>query len=170
MKGSRVSVDLHLNESVALTSAAVQFIADRAGIRILHLKGPAAAELLGFRRNSSDVDVLVHPHEWSRLVGVMEAAGFRADQGAALAGRGHSVDLVSPYWGASVDIHHRFPGIGTAAAAAFEELWSRRVAVDLAGVPSPAPGRVAHALLVVLHAARSPMNGEKWREGELSWS
>lgn len=164
-----MSVDLHLKESVALTSAAVQFIADCAGIRILHLKGPAAAELLGLERHSSDVDVLVHPEEWSRLVAALEAVGFTVHQEAVLAGRGHSVDLLSPCWGAGVDVHHRFPGVGAPAAVAFEALWERRTSVCLAGVPCQAPGRVAHALLVVLHSARSPENGQKWAEGELAW-
>lgn len=164
-----MSVELHLKESVALTSAAVQFIADRAGIRILHLKGAAAAELLRLSRHSSDVDILVHPEEWSRLVSVLETVGFMVHQEAVLAGRGHSVDLVSPCWGAGVDVHHRFPGIEAPADVAFEALWARRTPVRLAGSTCQAPERVAHALLLVLHSARSPENGPKWAEGEFAW-
>lgn len=154
---------------VQLTSAAAQWVADAAGIRVLHVKGPAAARVLGLRRESSDVDVLVHPVDWLPYLRALEWAGF-ITQGEAVPTSGHSVDVISPEWSASVDVHHKFPGIERDAGEAFDILWRDRIAIDMAGVPCSTLDRVPHALIIGLHAARSPEASVKWLEADTAWS
>lgn len=155
-------------EGVLLTSAAVQAVADAAGVRVLHLKGPAAAQVLGLTRHSSDVDVLVHPADFAVLTAALLGAGFAPVRPAWAAG-GHSWDLVSDDWPAAVDVHRHFPGIEAAPGPAFETLWAGRAQVTLAGVSCQTPGRVAHTLLIGLHAARSPQGSAKWTEATAAW-
>lgn len=155
-------------EGVRLTSAAAQWVADEVGIRVLHLKGPAAGEVLGYSRESSDVDVLVHPSDWLPYLRAMEKVGFLT-QGDAVPSTGHSVDVISPHWSASVDVHHKFPGIEREAGEAFDILWGHRIALDLAGVTCSTLPKVPHALLIGLHAARSPEESVKWREADTAW-
>ena len=156
-------------ESVVVTSAATQHVAEGVGIRLLHLKGPSAEAVLGLARTYSDVDVLVHPRDWARFLRGMKQAGFEVPHADRVPARGHSVDLLSPHWGASVDVHHRFPGIEIDAGQAFDLLWSERTLVEVGGRPCATPGRVPHAVILGLHAARSPRGGEKWLEGERAW-
>ena len=157
------------HEWVRLTSAAAQWVADSASIRVLHVKGPAAAEVLGLTRESSDVDVLVHPADWLRYLRALERAGFMT-QGDAVPTTGHSVDVISPEWSASVDVHHKFPGIERDAGEAFDILWDQRVPVDLAGAQCLTLPKVPHALIIGLHAARSPEGTVKWSEADAAWS
>lgn len=153
---------------VQLTSAAAQWVADAAGIRVLHVKGPAAAHVLGLRRESSDVDVLVHPADWLPYLRALERAGF-ITHGEEVPTSGHSVDVISPEWSASVDVHHKFPGIERDAGEAFDILWEHHSPVDLAGIRCHTLPKVPHALIIGLHAARSPEGTVKWSEADAAW-
>lgn len=159
-----------MRESVLLTSALIQWVADQAGIRILHVKGPAAENVLDFPRTWSDVDVWVDPARMSDFMAHLEKVGFIAGPKTPNSGWSHSVDMMpGPLWGARADVHRRFPGMAVGDQAAFERLWADRVTLPLAGYPCTTPDRVAHALLIGLHAARSPQGSPKWVEASSAW-
>lgn len=166
MGGAPVS----MRESVLLTSALIQWVADQAGIRILHVKGPAAENVLDFPRTWSDVDVWVDPARMSDFMAHLEKVGFIAGPKTPNSGWSHSVDMMpGPLWGARADVHRRFPGVTIGDQAAFERLWADRGTLSLGGYPCTTPDRVAHALLIGLHAARSPQGSAKWVEASSAW-
>ena len=166
MGGATVS----MRESVLVTSALIQWVADQAGIRILHVKGPAAEIVLDFPRTWSDVDVWVDPARMSDFMAHLEKVGFIAGPKTPNSGWSHSVDMMpGPLWGARADVHRRFPGITVGDQAAFERLWADRGTLSLGGYPCTTPDRVGHALLIGLHAARSPEGSTKWVEATSAW-
>ena len=75
MVTARGSATVSMRESVLLTSALIQWVADQAGIRILHVKGPAAEVVLDCPRTWSDVDVWVDPARMSDFMAHLEKAG-----------------------------------------------------------------------------------------------
>lgn len=170
MQVRNAQADLSRHEAVLVTASLAQWLADEAGIRVLHIKGPAAEYVLGFARTWSDVDVLVDPAEYRRFLGVMRGAGFAKLPGALGSAWGHSQDLLpSAVWGARVDAHWKFPGIGLGPQQAFEVLWRDSQEVVLGGRPCRTPSVVPHALLLGLHAARSRSGSSKWDEADTAW-
>lgn len=158
-------------EGVLLCSALVQWVADQAGIRILHVKGPAAEELLGFARTWSDVDVWVDPRRYKDLLKSLEGVGFSVPPVSPSVVWGHSVDLQpGRLGGARVDLHHRIPGMDRPAQGCFDRVWAERTHLNLAGRVCTTPNRVAHALLLGLHGARSPQGSPKWTEADTAWA
>jgi hypothetical protein len=136
--------------------AAVQTLADRAGIRLLHIKGESVAP--GLRPHGgigSDVDVLIDPARLEALNAELEAHGWALystfEWGSPF---GHAQTYQHPMWG-FLDVHRFFPGIGLAPSAAFEELWSERSAMTFAGVDCPVPDLDAQAVILLLNAARA---------------
>ncbi len=107
-----------------------------ANIDVVAYKGPVfAAQLYGDVgvRTFSDLDVLIHERDVARATQAMLDAGYRA--GRQLAWEGSFERAAS----ASFDVHwsiaertHQFPKTP-------DELLARRVTVDVAGVPMPAP-------------------------------
>ena len=67
----------------------------------------------------------------------------------------HSATLHHPTWG-WLDLHRRYPGLGRAPATAFDTLWATHGVATIAGVPCAVPAPSDQALLLLLHAARSP--------------
>lgn len=137
--------------------AAVQALADGAGLDVLHLKGPAAdASLRAPRGPSSDIDVLVRPSHLDRLLGVLLAHGWSRltsfERGSAFE---HAAVWHHPTWG-SMDLHRRWPGFTVDPETAFERIWGERDARALAGQPVNVPCRAAEALILLLHVARGP--------------
>lgn len=160
-----------LAASVQFAHAAVQVLAEDAGVDALHIKGPAVHEsLLGRRRvtdpdtaevvdepeprHSIDADVLVRPDHVARLIKAMLAHGWTLqvpfESGSSFE---HAATLSHVYLG-HLDLHRSFPGIGLAAAPAFERLWRDRGSTEIAGVACPVPAVDAQRLLLILHAVR----------------
>jgi Uncharacterised nucleotidyltransferase len=134
----------------------VDLVASRSGCRVLHIKGPVAAGQLGLAgRQSGDVDVWVTPDHRAHLIRTLEEVGWTPlDQGRSIKLIEHATVLTHPSWGCAIDLHHRFPGMGIEPQGAFDLLWSAREQVTIAGHDLAAPSLSAHALLILLHAAR----------------
>jgi Uncharacterised nucleotidyltransferase len=150
-------VDVPLPVRVELAHAAVQALAEDAGVDVLHIKGPAVQRgLRGRVTGGSDVDVIVRPSGVDRLVAALTAHGWRVettfDAGSAF---DHAANFFHESWGL-LDVHRHYPGMDRDPAAAFERLWSTHGTVDLAHVPCPVPDPLAQSLVLLLHAARTP--------------
>jgi hypothetical protein len=137
----------------------------RAGVNALVIKGPSTTRWLypDDWRTSVDVDLLVAPAQWDTAVAalgergfVSAQKGFRDDEGAA-----HSLELrrADPDQGEHViDLHRSISGVDAPAAQAFAALWARRVEEQVARVDVWFPDLSSRALILALHAARTPGN------------
>jgi hypothetical protein len=150
------AVAVPLRVRVAVAHAAVQQVADRAGIEVLHIKGPALDPELAFEgREGTDADVLVRRSQAGAFVAALGRSGWqvrsRFENSSAFE---HSATLWHELWG-YVDVHRHFPGIEIPPDDAFERMWRRREARDIAGFACAVPDVATQALVLVLHAARS---------------
>lgn len=140
---------------VDLLHALVAAAAGAASARILVIKGPTLARQdLRPERSSADVDALVHPADLERVLEVLSAWGWHprvADQSLQPP---HSVTLIHAAWGADLDVHRSFPGIGAAEAVAFDALWHDHRRERFAGRSVDVPSPVANAVILALHATR----------------
>ena len=150
------AVSIPIAARVHLAHAVVQHLAERAGVDLLHIKGPALLpDLRPPSRRSTDVDVLVRPSHLHRLIGALEAVGWskRTDfaTGSVFA---HAANWWHDDWG-WVDVHLHWPGVRLEPEVAYD-LWSVDAGLQpIAHVPCPVPGRTAQLLVLVLHSARS---------------
>ncbi|HRW17352.1 MAG TPA: nucleotidyltransferase family protein [Dermatophilaceae bacterium] len=139
---------------VRFAHAALQRIGIERGVRMLHVKGPAADPTLRGRASpGSDADLLVHPADLGALAAGLRSAGWREVTDFAGSPFGHASNWWHPHWGYA-DVHRSFPGLTVAPAVAFERLWAQRHTVELASTACDVPSRSAQALLLLLHAAR----------------
>lgn len=159
-----------LSARVRLGHAAVQHIADQASIDILHIKGDALhPSLVHEGRSTTDVDVLVRPDQVARLLQALEAAGFvRKGRFATSSPFEHSTTLFHELWG-HIDVHRLYPGLGLPPDRAFERLWRGRSETTIGGRTCPVPEVPVQALLLILHAARNPPDGQQGRDVEHVW-
>lgn len=151
---------------VRLTHAVMQILADRAGVDILHVKGPAVAPELWRRvpsdsgeerveRRSSDADVLVRPSHLDRFLEALAPKGWETKSsfvsGSAFE---HALNVYHRKLG-SCDIHRHFPGMDIPHEAAFEKLWADRTTMILGNTDCSVPSVTGQRLVLLLHAARS---------------
>lgn len=141
---------------VHLTHAALQRIADEAGVDLLHIKGPATSTTLRAGvHHSSDVDVLVRPAHLDRFTAELETRGWGLysgfEEGSPF---GHAANYTHPSW-AFADVHRQLPGPRATAEAVFDRLWAERTSTDIAHHPCPVPSLPGQVLVQTLHAARS---------------
>ncbi|WP_102194343.1 nucleotidyltransferase family protein [Microbacterium aurantiacum] len=157
-----ISLDVRLEFS----RAAVEVIARRARIRLLHIKGGTLdGALRPGKRSGTDVDVLVDPRRVPELHARMTENGWRV-YSSFLDGSpfGHAQTYHHREWG-YLDLHRRFPGVGIADQDAFEVLWQGRGCHFAAGVECSVSSVDAQAVLFVLNAARDlDMLGAEARE------
>lgn len=141
---------------VRMAHACVQWLADRAGVRLLHIKGQALDDTMRARRHGgTDVDVLVAPedvtvfkrqlehHGWTLITSFRSGSVF-----------GHAATLYHPVWG-TTDLHRWIPGLDLDPATSFEVLWQSRSRRVLGGVECAVPGDDDHRLVLLLHAVRN---------------
>ncbi|MDO5676860.1 MAG: 2-nitropropane dioxygenase [Propionibacteriaceae bacterium] len=163
---------------ITLIHGVLQRIADDAGVRMLHIKGPAVApELLDVKtkvedgeevevtvpRGSGDADVLVHPADVRRFLKAVHRYGWVKKTsfytGSAF---GHAQNIYHPKIG-NADVHRYYPGL---PESAFQQLWANRGSVTLGNVNCPVPSLRAQRLILLLHGARSgpthPDVGRAW--------
>lgn len=156
MNESQVRVPLSVR--LRFGHAAVQHLADRIGVDLLHIKGAAVDPSLrpgGYA--GTDVDVLIRPGHVARLDLAMRQHGWRLystfEYGSPF---GHAQTYLHDAWG-YIDIHRFFPGIRLEPVRAFDRLWADRHSVEIAGIGCQVPSVPAQAVLLVLNAARSTM-------------
>ncbi|MCE0486890.1 2-nitropropane dioxygenase [Ornithinimicrobium sediminis] len=142
--------------------AALQVVADAAGVDLLHIKGPATEPELRSPGGGTDADVLVRPSQCVRFVDELSARGWSA-RSTFLSGSdvGHAATFWHPQWGYA-DVHRFFQGISPKEAA-FDILWAHREMTELAGVAVAVPTSAARHLIAVLNALRNRRTEEAAR-------
>jgi hypothetical protein len=150
--------------------AALQHIADRAGVDLLHIKGrandPTIAEVVG---PGSDADVLIRPAHVERLLQQLPPHGWRQYSGFEWGSPfGHAATYIHDSWGFG-DLHRLFPGIGLRADDAFNRLWACRSTTLLAGVPCFVPSLTGQTMIMVLNAARAGPESPRSSRVRLAW-
>jgi len=153
-------VDVPLPVRVELAHAAVQALADEAGVDVLHIKGPAVHPGLRAHTDAAtDVDVIVRPSGVDALMAILAAHGWRIettfDAGSAF---DHAANLFHESWG-MLDVHRHYPGMDRDPAHAFDRLWSSRDSVELGHLACAVPEPLAQSLVLLLHSARTPHPG-----------
>ncbi len=166
------SSDVPVSTRVHFTHAVLQFLADEAGVRLLHIKGPALNPALLQRsedgtpvpRQSTDADILVEPARASDFLARLTECRFRRVASFATGSPfGHAATIWADDLGYA-DVHRFFPGVGIPADEAFEALWADRDTMMLAGRPCAVPSLDAQRLIILLHAARGGGRGANDRE------
>jgi hypothetical protein len=155
---------LRRGEAIELLQPAILSIASRASVRALVIKGRTLADQ-GLRspKEPSDVDILVDPREFPRLVDLLSAEGWRdrdlgvlpplPDRPVAVAP--HAITLVRDGMPVNLDLHRYFPGFLDRPDRVFDQLWGQRSSSMIANVSCSVPSVQDHWLLAMLHVARS---------------
>ncbi|GAB3067177.1 hypothetical protein GCM10027053_33400 [Intrasporangium mesophilum] len=160
-----------LDVRIGFAHAVVQWVANDCRVDVLHVKGAALdAELVG-QRGYSDADVLVRPAHVRPLLNELQRHGWVLINTFAYGSSfEHSATLRHELFGL-LDLHRLFPGTGPTPDLAFAELWADRAEARLGGVRCTVPSRSAHALLLLLHAARArEHDGRAARDVERVWT
>lgn len=144
-----------LSVRLRIGRAAVQTIAGRAGVDVLHIKGDAVdPSLRPDVQGGTDIDVLIRPAHVPAMDRALRAYGWTLystfANGSPFA---HAQTYTHPVWG-YVDVHRLFPGIGREAGSAFELLWRDRGSAVFAETDCAVPSVTAQATVLVLNAAR----------------
>jgi Uncharacterised nucleotidyltransferase len=151
--------EILLSEAVPLAHALLERVAEQEGVRVLFVKGPAAAEQgLRAARTSVDVDAMVDPAQHHRLAERLGRLGWVDDHPytSPTVLPMHSTTHRHAAWPCELDIHDRFPGFFADRQDVFERLWARRQHVVVAARRLPCPDDAGHALVLALHALRDP--------------
>ncbi len=154
--GGDLSVTVPPVVRLHLGRAAVQTVADRSHIDLLHIKGDAVEPAVRpIASPGSDVDVMVHPAEVAALDAELRRLGWRVystfTSGSPF---GHAQTYLHDMWG-FLDLHRCFPGIGLEPGQAFGRLWATRRTIVVAGVTCPVPSIPDQAVILILNAARA---------------
>lgn len=152
-----VSADVPTPVRIRVAHAHIQWVASAHAVRVLHIKGAALDDDLRWEgRDGTDADVLVSPRDADRFVSALEAAGWVTAStfrnGSAFE---HAATLSHVEFGWA-DVHREFPGLGSDPAESFRQLWAERTEREIAGLACAVPSLPAQALILLLHAARSP--------------
>jgi hypothetical protein len=159
-----------LQVRIGFAHATVQWLADACGADVLHVKGAALDPDLVGRRDYSDADVLVRPAHVAHLLAQLQRHGWVLVNTFAYGSSfEHSATLRHEVFGL-LDLHRIFPGTGPTPERAFAELWADRAETRLGGIPCAVPSRSAHALLLLLHAARGGESVRAARDVETVWT
>lgn len=148
---------LPLPDRVRLGHTAVDHIARNSGIRILHFKGPLAAELFPERpAGMGDVDIFVDPARAVELAVELERQGWISEGAISYPLSNHALVLTEvDSFHCTFDLHVRYPGIRISDEDAFELLWSSKMSATLCNRTLLVPSRSTHALLLLLESTRN---------------
>lgn len=155
---------------LSMAHAAVQAIADKHGLDVLHVKGLALDPTLVWPgRTSTDTDVLVRPAHVRPLLRLLADHGWKVvstfENGSAFE---HSTTLWHDQW-QYLDLHRTFPGIDRSPERSFDLLWRDRHETVLATIGCVVPSVPAQSLLLLLHAARAAGDARATRDIEHIW-
>lgn len=158
-------------DRLAIGHAMAQWAAERAGIRVLHIKGLAAQAVLPLERTSGgDVDILVDPPGFKPLLDILsavESCQLRDD--GSRSSTAHAVEVANFGLSVSLDVHRHFPGFVIDHAAAFEVLWQRSVELEMAGWSIRALDRPAAVVLALAHGARNAESSGVQQKAMARW-
>lgn len=159
-----------LEVRIGFAHASLQWIADRCGADLLHVKGAALDPTLVPVRGYSDADVLARPAQVRQLLDELRGHGWELINSFAYGSSfEHSATLRHKDFGL-LDLHRIFPGTGPDPDAAFDELWRDHTTVTLGGVECAVPPRDAQAALLLLHAARAGKDPKAALDVEAVWT
>ncbi|MFD1054511.1 nucleotidyltransferase family protein [Terrabacter terrigena] len=164
------SATVPLEVRIGFAHASVQWVADRDGLDVLHVKGAALDPTLVPGRGYSDADVLVRPEHVRSLLHALGRHGWFVINSFAFGSSfEHSATLRHNDFGL-LDLHRVYPGAGPTPSAAFDALWAERDTMMLGGIECTVPSRDAHALLLLLHAARGGGDPKGLHDIESVWT
>jgi Uncharacterised nucleotidyltransferase len=155
---------------VEMAHAHLQWVATAVDLPLLHIKGAALDERIRFPgREGSDADVLVRASDADRYLRALERYGWqltsRFRNGSSFE---HAATLRHEEFGWA-DVHRYIPGFTVDLDEAFEVLWADRQSIALAGRRCHVPSLPAQALVLILHAARSPQSGRAESDLRYAW-
>jgi hypothetical protein len=169
-KVADAAASVPLEVRVGFAHAAVQWLADRCGADVLHVKGAALDPDLVPGRSYSDADVLVRPTHLRQLLEQLRAHGWELINSFAYGSSfEHSATLRHRDFGL-LDLHRVFPGTGPTPDIAFETLWAEHTTAVLGGVDCAVPTRHAQIALLLLHAARGGSDPKAAHDVEAVWT
>lgn len=163
MMSTTDTVAIPARARLLLARAAVQTIARREHVDVLHIKGDAVDASLRvpgtIHSPGTDVDAMVRPSQIGRLDTALRRHGWQVystfRNGSPF---GHAQTYLHDTWG-YLDLHRSFPGIELDEADAFRVLWQHRSVAVIAGVECAVPSVPAQSLIRLLNAARAPYRG-----------
>ena len=159
-----------LDVRIGFAHASTQWVADRCGADVLHVKGAALDPTLVPGRAYTDADVLARPEHVRTLLDALGHHGWQLINSFAYGSSfEHSATLRHKDFGL-LDLHRLYPGAGPTPSAAFDALWAERGTTVLGGVECTVPSRDAQALLLLLHAARGGGDPKSLHDIESVWT
>ena len=164
------AVDVPPRVRLEMGHAHLQWVAAHEGIRLLHIKGVALDKRLSWPgREGTDADVLVPASDADGYVAALQRYGwvlgndFKNNSSFEHAAALRHLDFG---W---ADVHRYFPGFSTAPDKAFDRLWRDHGQIFIAGRLCAVPSLPAQALVLLLHAGRSPGAANAKQDVERSW-
>jgi hypothetical protein len=162
--------DVPTRVRIEMAHAHLQWVATAENVPLLHIKGAALDDRIRFPgREGSDADILVRASEADRYLvalqryGWLLASHFR--NGSSFE---HAATLRHQELGWA-DVHRYNPGFALPPDEAFDVLWADRQSITLAGRRCDVPSLPAQALVLMLHAARSPQSGRAESDLQYAW-
>lgn len=149
-----------IGDRIKLGHAALQSLADDAGVQLIHIKGYATLDgLYPSLRTSTDADILVRPSHMSRFLETVEEHGWvKVTSFFTGSAFHHAASYRHPWWGA-VDIHRLFPGLQANPETAFDALWAQRQTSQIAHFPCTVLSYIDQVLIILLHSVRDGSRG-----------
>jgi hypothetical protein len=148
----------------AATAEVVRALSD-ARVQSIVLKGPSLTRWLytdAAARSSTDVDLLVSPHDFERAEAVLSSLHYEL---LSLEGIPYDRPWNAHAWhgprGIDVDLHRALVGVGAPAEEAWQVLRAEVEAMEVGGRRVDVFGPMARALHVALHAAQHGVRYEK---------
>lgn len=165
-----MGAEVPLEVRIGFAHACLQWVADRCGADLLHVKGAALDPTLVPGRTYSDADVLARPEHVNLLLDELRHHGWELINSFAYGSSfEHSATLRHRDFGL-LDLHRIYPGTGPTPERAFDALWSERTTTVLGGRECAVPCRDAQAVLLLLHAARGGRDPKAANDVEWVWT
>lgn len=159
MSATRPSENFPLRAAHELAHALVCHIGATTNIRTLSIKGVAAERLrLRKPRSSADADILVDPARYSDLEEELRRRGWRerSIRATPTVLARHSTTLIHDGWPTDIDLHSSFPGFFAPPQVTFDALWESHSNLTIANTTICVPSRAGMAIVLALHALRTP--------------